>query len=105
MDIQISTDIYNISLDCDNSFDRITKDHTAPSYAVVEVLHQRFQQWTSNMGVFALPNLSLDARLVYSESLRDLVVQLLQITKTNLSRGKLKGTLMNNICAESITAS
>lgn len=84
------TEIYDISIDCDKSFDRIRKDLTAPSHVVVEVLHQRFQQWISNMGVFARPHLSLDARLVYSESLRNLVVQLLQIAKTNLSRGKLK---------------
>jgi hypothetical protein len=100
MDIQVGTDIYDISLDCSNSFDRVTEDHTAPSYAVVEALRQEFQQWTGNMGVFTRSHRSLDARLVHSESLRDLVIQLLQVAKRNLSRGKLKGALMNNICAD-----
>lgn len=87
--MDIGTEIYDLSLVCDEYFLRITKNQAAPSYVVTEVLHQRFQQWASNMGVFAREQLSLDARLAYSESLRSIVLQLLQIVKISLGRGTL----------------
>jgi hypothetical protein len=79
-------EIHNVSLACDSIFRRIAKGQPARGSTITEVLHQRFEQWISNLAVFALPHLSLDARLVYSDSLRNLVLDLLKMAERNLQR-------------------
>ena len=72
---------------CEEAFSLITSDQNAPSYVVAETLRQRFEQWSSNMGVFAVTQFSLDTRLVHSDSLRGMVLDLLKLMKTGLDRG------------------
>lgn len=73
------TEIYDLSHRCDEIFHRIAKDPRARSLTVTEVLHERFNQWATHLGVFARdagrPKVSLDARLKHSESLRSVVLQ------------------------------
>jgi hypothetical protein len=82
------TPIYDISKTCDRLFIGILSKSDAASVLVAEVLHQRFKQWTSYLGVFAPENVSLDTRLKYSESISQLVLQFLQIAFRNLDRSK-----------------
>jgi hypothetical protein len=82
------TPIYDISKTCDRLFEGILSKPDAASGLVAEVLHQRFQQWISYLGVFAPENISLDTRLKYSESISQLVLQFLQIAFRNLDRSK-----------------
>jgi len=87
MDDNDRTEIYDLSLRCDKIFHRIAQDSRGRS-AVIKVLHDRFHQWTTHLGVFARdagrPRVSLDSRLKYSESLRGVVLQYLAITARNL---------------------
>lgn len=82
-----SKKIYEHARACEAAFSLITLDQTAPSYVVAETLRQRFEQWSSNMDVFAVTQFSLDARLAYSDSLRNMVLDLLELMKTGLNRG------------------
>lgn len=82
------TPIYDISKTCDCLFVGILSKPDAASVLVAEVLHQRFKQWASYLGVFAPENVSLDTRLKYSESISQLVLQFLQIASRNLDRSK-----------------
>ncbi|CAK7207179.1 hypothetical protein SEUCBS139899_009987 [Sporothrix eucalyptigena] len=85
-----SEKIYEHARACEAAFSLITRDQTAPSYVVAETLRQRFEQWSSNMGVFAVAQLSLDARLAHSDSLRNMVLDLLELMKTSLDRVRWK---------------
>lgn len=91
-----SGSLYEHATACEAAFSRITLDQTAPSYVVAETLRQRFEQWSSNMGVFAVPQFSLDARLAHSDSLRNMVLDLLELMKTGLDRGM--PTLVSCVC-------
>lgn len=82
-----SETIYEHARACEAAFSLITLDQKAPSYVVAETLRQRFEQWSSNMGVFAVMRFSLDARLAHSDSLRSMVLDLLELMKTGLDRG------------------
>ncbi|XDG04957.1 hypothetical protein ABKA04_004572 [Annulohypoxylon sp. FPYF3050] len=79
-------EIRNFAHECDDIFYRILRNQAAQSSTIVEVLHQQFKQWVDNLNVYASPSLSLDASLVYSESLRHLITQLLQVLKRSLLR-------------------
>ncbi|KAI1744743.1 caspase domain-containing protein [Xylaria scruposa] len=88
------TPIYDISKTCDCLFSEIISKPDAASAFVAEVLHQRFKQWASYLGVFAQENISLDARLRHSESISQLVLQYLQVASRNLDRiGRLDESL------------
>ncbi|EPE02713.1 hypothetical protein F503_04062 [Ophiostoma piceae UAMH 11346] len=78
--------IYDHARACEEAFSLITSDQNAPSYVVAETLRQRFEQWSSNMGVFAVAQFSLDTRLEHSDSLRSMVLDLLELMKTGLDR-------------------
>ncbi|KFY46562.1 hypothetical protein V494_00422 [Pseudogymnoascus sp. VKM F-4513 (FW-928)] len=80
------TPIYDIFKTCDHLFVGILSKPDAASALVTEVLHQRFKQWASYLGVFAPENVSLDTRLKYSESVSQLVLRFLQIASRNLHR-------------------
>lgn len=64
--------------------------------ATLEVLRGRLNQWASHTGVFARdacrPKMFPDARLMYSESLRSLVLQYLAITKRHLGHSMQPST-------------
>lgn len=82
------SEIYDLAHRCDEMFERIVARNQARGTDVTRVLHERFGQWASHLGVFAWdagrPNVSLDARLRFSESLRSLVLRYLDIAESNL---------------------
>lgn len=82
------TPIFNICNVCDCLFVEILNKPDAGSAIITELLHQRFKQWATYLGVFAKQNMSLDTRLKYSESICQLVMQFLQIVFRNLDRSK-----------------
>ncbi|KEZ43237.1 hypothetical protein SAPIO_CDS4926 [Scedosporium apiospermum] len=81
-----SHEIYNLGRLCEGAFHDLLSDRSLASFPIVDVLYQHFQQWASYLGVFAEESISLDSRLRTSDSLRTLVLQLLEITKRNLIR-------------------
>ncbi|UKZ68493.1 uncharacterized protein TrAtP1_009526 [Trichoderma atroviride] len=76
--------IYNVSQACNHLFAKILNKRGTACAFVAEVLHLRFNQWTSYLGVFAQENMSLDTRLQYSQSISQLVLQFLKIVSRNL---------------------
>jgi hypothetical protein len=80
--------IYNISQACNHLFVKILNKPGTACALVAEVLHLRFNQWTSYLGVFAQENMSLDTRLQYSQSISQLVIQFLKIVSRNLEYGQ-----------------
>lgn len=82
------TEIYDLSVTCQNLFQDILDGHGTQLQSVIDVLHERFIQWATHLGVFAReanrPRASLDSRLRCSESLRTLVLQYLTIIKDTL---------------------
>ncbi|KAF4992963.1 hypothetical protein FDECE_13547 [Fusarium decemcellulare] len=80
------TEIYDLSQQCKSVFLGMLSVPNAKSIPVIEVLYNEFEQWASYLGVFAHPSTSLDSRLMHSDSLRNLVLQLLQISKRNIER-------------------
>ncbi|KAK0659786.1 hypothetical protein QBC41DRAFT_262105 [Cercophora samala] len=68
----------------DLAVDNVTVE--AKNYHVIREHHQRFQLWTAFVGVFADPEASLDARLRDHQDVQNLVLQLLQLLKSNLAR-------------------
>lgn len=53
-----------------------------------ELQRQRFHVWASYLGVFASDNTALDKRLEYSDEVRVIVVQLLELMERNLRFGE-----------------
>lgn len=82
-----SHEIYQTSKDCERLFLAILRTVGAEYQPIVQVLYEQFVQWASYLGVFAAERMSLDARLMHSASVRDLVLQLLRIAHRNLERG------------------
>ncbi|KAL7931976.1 hypothetical protein V8C35DRAFT_323237 [Trichoderma chlorosporum] len=80
------TPIYTTSETCNRLFIEILNKPDAASLLTAEVLHMRFNQWTSYLGVFAQENVFLDTRLQYSQSISQLILQSLQIVSRNLER-------------------
>lgn len=82
------TPVRDRCIKCECLFRDITKIEGCQSFPVVYALHQQFEQWASNLDVYTgNSNLSLDAKLAYSESLQTLVLELLQTIERNLNRG------------------
>ncbi|KAK3994247.1 hypothetical protein QBC44DRAFT_392682 [Cladorrhinum sp. PSN332] len=85
-------DIYGMSSSCSTLFTNLNNIHglAEASFAAAHVLHERFDQWAQDLGVFAadagFPHFSLDARLSHSESLRSLVVNYLKIVQDCLGK-------------------
>ncbi|KAL7957431.1 hypothetical protein V8C34DRAFT_285580 [Trichoderma compactum] len=102
MDNTIS--IYNTSMNCRRLFERILCNKEAASFYVVEMLDYRFKQWASYLGVFAQENISLDARLQYSTSVSELVLDFLRIVLRNLEHiDEVEGTLkLSNAVGEDL---
>ncbi|KAI3393858.1 hypothetical protein diail_3533 [Diaporthe ilicicola] len=71
--------IYKLTTECDEAFRRIPP--SAVCVPVVQELGQRFDEWAKHLGARAPPSLSLDTRLMYSETLRELTSNYLQIAK------------------------
>jgi len=90
-----SHEIYNLGRLCEGAFHDLLSDRSLASFPIVDVLYQHFQQWASYLGVFAEESISLDSRLRTSDSLRTLVLQLLEITKRNLIRSQSR---VSTIC-------
>ncbi|KAH6962517.1 CHAT domain-containing protein [Ilyonectria sp. MPI-CAGE-AT-0026] len=87
--------IFELTTDCDEAFDRIATNPTAVCAPVVEKLHERFDEWAKHLGARAPPSLSLDTRLMYSETLRELVSNYLEVAKScldNVVEESEKGT-------------
>jgi hypothetical protein len=53
-------------------------------YQIVQEQQQRFERWAGYLGVFAVPQASLDSRLESDPDIRDLVAQLLEILEKNI---------------------
>jgi hypothetical protein len=81
-------EIRTLSRECDDIFRRITQSQNGPVFIVVEPLRQLFRLWTINLSVYADSRLSLDSSLAYSDSLRDNLLDLLQIMRKSLLLGK-----------------
>jgi hypothetical protein len=88
MEDSLRSDIYDSARRCHDLFERTVANSDARGIDVVRVLHERFSQWAAHLGVFARdagrPKVSLDARLRFSESLRRIVLQYLNIAERNL---------------------
>lgn len=80
--------IFELTTECDETFNRIATNPTAACAPVVEGLYERFDEWAKHLGARAPPSLSLDTRLMHSESLRELVSNYLQIAKSCLDSGR-----------------
>ena len=80
-------DIYNLAGECQELFQQ---ERLELEFRGVETLQlfdeyqQRFTAWTAYLGVFAKRSVCLDRKLRQHPDLRDLVVRLLDILKTNL---------------------
>ncbi|KAN0066704.1 hypothetical protein V8E54_015174 [Elaphomyces granulatus] len=80
-------DIYNLAGECEELFQH---ERLELEFRGVETLQlfdeyqQRFTAWTAYLGVFAKRSICLDRKLRQHPDLRDLVVRLLDILKTNL---------------------
>lgn len=83
------SEIFDISQRCRSRFADVLYAPDARSLPVVEVLRDEFEQWASYLGVFAHGTVCLDTRLMYSDSIRNLVLQLLRILMRNLERSEL----------------
>lgn len=86
------TEIFDLAQKCKSAFLNILCLPKASTIHVIEVLHDEFEQWASYLGVFAHFSVCLDTRLMYSDSLRHLIIQLLQISMRNLERGRFRST-------------
>lgn len=79
--------IYNLAGECEALFQ---KEHLelescgAETLRLFDEYQQRFTAWTAYLGVFAERSICLDRKLRHHPDLRDLVVRLLDILKTNL---------------------
>lgn len=85
--------IFELTTDCDEAFNRIATDPAAVCAPVVEKLHERFDEWAKHLGARAAPSLSLDTRLMHSKTLRELVSNYLQIAKSCLDSGRTRNNL------------
>ncbi|KAJ6443904.1 protein phosphatase-1 [Purpureocillium lavendulum] len=87
---------------CNTSLERCANGSTvvdARRQSAIEDQIARFSIWTSNMGDFARPNLSLDRRLRDAVVVRDIVVGLLVLGVPDrhelLAAGEFEGTLLD----------
>ena len=87
--VALTEPIYDNALLCSTLFDQFMAERgsTSREYRHVEDLRGQFNQWAAYLGAFAAPRSSLDARLGPHPSIRDMVVELLQVIRRNVQWG------------------
>lgn len=83
--------IYFLASECDVLFKQTISalpNETASTYRPLLEYYQRFELWTGYLGALAQPEFSLDRRVQFNEDVRQTIVELLRLIRTNLARGK-----------------
>jgi hypothetical protein len=81
--------LYDLATACEALFDSPVSASSVWKQQWTEC-QQRFSMWTSQLGVFARKNQSLDERLRKVPDVQDLVARLLEILRRSLSQCKSK---------------
>ena len=79
--------IYNLAGECEALFQKESfklESRGAETLRLFNEYQQRFAAWTAYLGVFAERSICLDRKLRHHPDLRDLVMRLLDVLKTNL---------------------
>jgi hypothetical protein len=82
--------IYNAARRCSELFEDIlgSTECGTSKYLRAEELRGRFGLWTAYIGVFAAIRASLDARLDGFEKIREMILELVEMTQRNLQWGR-----------------
>ncbi|KAF3314545.1 hypothetical protein TWF173_004628 [Orbilia oligospora] len=86
MEMQVDTQpIYLMAHDCRELFDKILDAPSPPRVArLIREYQERFNAWTSFLGVFAGEDACLDHRLRNHSALQDMIIRLLDVLRRNL---------------------
>jgi hypothetical protein len=77
-------DIYNLAGECEELFQQEQVELEFRGVETLQLFDEYQQRFTAYLGVFAKRSVCLDRRLRQHPDLRDLVMRLLDILKTNL---------------------
>lgn len=82
--------IYDAARACSRMFDNVmeSEDLVKPRDDLWREIRGRFGLWISYAGVFAPPKACLDARLGGYSSIKDMVLELLEMVQSNLQWGE-----------------
>ena len=83
--------IYKAAVQCLELFELCLKaidDPNNPSYEYIEDIRGGFNIWGAYIGAFAPAKLSLDARLMHHQDIKNMVMDMLHMIRENLSYGK-----------------
>ncbi|RSM01129.1 hypothetical protein CDV31_011493 [Fusarium ambrosium] len=83
--------IYDLALQSEQDLEKLqmlfaskNDDHSR----LIQRQRERFQHWAGHLGVFAVPQASLDHRLENAPQTRDLILQLLRTLEKNIQHGQ-----------------
>lgn len=93
-----ATRIYDLALQCEQGLEELqalfaSKNDDGHS-RLVQRHRERFEHWAGYLGVFAVPQASLDRRLEKNSQTQELVVRLLGTLERNIQHGQLNCLIM-----------
>lgn len=93
MTYESSETIYDAAQLCSEEFERqlgALNGAAGDNYRELNELWGKFNAWAAYVGAFAVPRASLDARLAPHETIKDMVLELLDMVQGNLEWGNIR---------------